>query len=225
MSYHSGKTYKLINAKTDGALDLSTEDNFTVACWDSHDGHQQRWTLEEHNGHWSFRNGNGKYLGLAGMAQEGTPVAGVDHAYEWDIWPDEQDGSVFRIFVPGAPPPGQNLDLSDHGNPAGGTRVTLWTKWEGRHQCWRFQEVCVIFGRAIKNEHLVLGVLGTVFGGSYLATRGGSKKQEPPSTIEKIKQAIPINAGSSEEEQLMASIKNFIAEAERADGAAGGSKH
>ncbi|KAG7092037.1 hypothetical protein E1B28_008418 [Marasmius oreades] len=83
-----------------------------------------------------------------------------------------------------------------------------------------------ILGRAIKNEHLALTVLGTVFGGAYLATRGSSsKKAEPPSTIEKIKEAIPINAGSSEEEQLIASIKSFIAEAEKADTAAGGSKH
>ncbi|KAF9254256.1 hypothetical protein L218DRAFT_886678, partial [Marasmius fiardii PR-910] len=79
-----------------------------------------------------------------------------------------------------------------------------------------------ILGRAIKNEYLALSVLGTAFGGAFLATRGSSsKKAEPPSTIEKIKEAIPINAGTSEEEQF---IKNFIAEAEKVD-AAGGSKH
>jgi len=75
----------------------------------------------------------------------------------------------------------------------------------------------VILGRAIKNEYLALG---TIFGTgllSYVATSGGKKEDKQvgsssgKSTVEK---AVPINAGSSEEEQLMNSIKNYIKEAE-----------
>ncbi|KAF9072344.1 hypothetical protein BDP27DRAFT_1184492, partial [Rhodocollybia butyracea] len=83
-----------------------------------------------------------------------------------------------------------------------------------------------ILGRSIKNEHLVLTILGSVFGGAYLATRGGSKAKETVPTktaLEKVKEAVPLNAGSSEEEQLMDSIRKYIAEAEKEAGE--GSKH
>ncbi|KAJ8073625.1 hypothetical protein PM082_011903 [Marasmius tenuissimus] len=142
MSYQSGRTYKLINGKARNvALDLSTQDNYTVAGWNSHDGAAQKWTIENLNGHWTFRNvGSGKYLAINGDAKDGTPVVGSDHAFGWDLYPDNKNPSATRIFVPGAPAPGQNLDLSDHGNAQGGTKVTLWTQWEGEHQTWLFQE-------------------------------------------------------------------------------------
>ncbi|KAF7969435.1 hypothetical protein HWV62_11103 [Athelia sp. TMB] len=69
----------------------------------------------------------------------------------------------------------------------------------------------VIFGRAIKNEYLTLGTLAAV-GGIVFATSGGEKKAAPApgkTLVEKVKEAVPISAGSS--------IKNFIAEAEKAD--------
>ncbi|KAF5388705.1 hypothetical protein D9757_004822 [Collybiopsis confluens] len=80
-----------------------------------------------------------------------------------------------------------------------------------------------ILGRTIKNEYIALSILGSLFGGAYLATRGGSSAKEihkaaTPSVIEKVKEAIPINAGSSEEEQLMDSIRKYIAEAEKEAG-------
>ncbi|EJD05568.1 uncharacterized protein FOMMEDRAFT_17851 [Fomitiporia mediterranea MF3/22] len=75
----------------------------------------------------------------------------------------------------------------------------------------------VIFGRAIKNEYLSLGtIIGTA--AIAYASMGGSKKQPAPSggnvqeSIQKVKDAVPLNAGSSEEEQF---IKNFIAEEEK----------
>ncbi|KAF8056709.1 hypothetical protein FPV67DRAFT_1492632 [Lyophyllum atratum] len=72
----------------------------------------------------------------------------------------------------------------------------------------------VILGRSIKNEHLALGILATAFGGAALAMRGGKKEQAPAKnqSIQQVKDSVPINAGSSEEEQF---IKNFIAEAEK----------
>ncbi|KAG6833017.1 hypothetical protein H0H87_012275 [Tephrocybe sp. NHM501043] len=72
----------------------------------------------------------------------------------------------------------------------------------------------VILGRAIKNEYIALGVLTTVFGGASLAMRGGKKENSAGQSLQKARESVPINAGSSEEEQF---IQNFIAEAEKAD--------
>ena len=41
------------------------------------------------------------------------------------------------MFVPNTQ---YNLDLSDNGKPTPGTPVTLWAKWEGRNQVWRFED-------------------------------------------------------------------------------------
>ena len=43
----------------------------------------------------------------------------------------------FSIFVPNS---NFNVDLSDHGNANPGTPVTLWEKWEGENQVWRFEQ-------------------------------------------------------------------------------------
>jgi len=72
----------------------------------------------------------------------------------------------------------------------------------------------VIFGRAIKNEHISLGVLSTAFGAAWLATRGGKKSTPPPQNVEQAKASVPLNASSSEEEEF---IKKFISEAEKED--------
>ncbi|KIJ95283.1 hypothetical protein K443DRAFT_44887, partial [Laccaria amethystina LaAM-08-1] len=69
-----------------------------------------------------------------------------------------------------------------------------------------------IFGRAIKNEYLSIGVLSTAFGTAWLATRGGSEAEKKPATVQQAKERVKINAGSSEEEQF---IQKFIAEAEK----------
>ncbi|KAF9523519.1 hypothetical protein CPB83DRAFT_862655 [Crepidotus variabilis] len=76
-----------------------------------------------------------------------------------------------------------------------------------------------LFGRAIKNEYIVLTVFGTTFGGAYLATRGGNNTaaQAKPVNVQQAKESVPINAGSSEEEQF---IQNFIREAEKSDAGA-----
>ncbi|KAG6837018.1 hypothetical protein H0H93_016225 [Arthromyces matolae] len=64
----------------------------------------------------------------------------------------------------------------------------------------------VIFGRAIKNEYLALGVFGTVFGGASLAMRGGKKENAAGQSLQKARESIPINAGSSDEEELYESL-------------------
>jgi len=54
-----------------------------------------------------------------------------------------------------------------------------------------------IFGRAIKNEYLSIGVLSTAFGAAWVATRGGSEAQKKPVTVQQAKESVKINAGSS----------------------------
>ncbi|KAG1744192.1 hypothetical protein EDB19DRAFT_1874551 [Suillus lakei] len=79
----------------------------------------------------------------------------------------------------------------------------------------------VIFGRAIKTEYLTLGTLFAT-GGAVFASLGGKKDSASSGKplAERVKEAVPISAGSSEEEQLMNSISNFIAEAEKERGGA-----
>jgi len=80
----------------------------------------------------------------------------------------------------------------------------------------------VIAGRAIKNEYIALGIYGLT-GGLVYAYRARSAAKADANKpiaktvkerIENAKEAVKIVAGSSEEEDF---IKNFIAEAERAD--------
>ncbi|KAJ7039898.1 hypothetical protein C8F04DRAFT_1392154 [Mycena alexandri] len=78
----------------------------------------------------------------------------------------------------------------------------------------------MIFGRAVPKQYISMTVLGSLAGIAVWKTSG---KSAAPKNVEEAKRAVPINAGSSEEEQLMASIRQFIAEAEK-EGAAG-SKH
>ncbi|KAI6006903.1 hypothetical protein EDD15DRAFT_2207576 [Pisolithus albus] len=80
----------------------------------------------------------------------------------------------------------------------------------------------VIFGRAIKTEYLTLG---TLFATGLLAysSMGGKKASPTGKTMsERVNEAAPIKAASKEEEELMDSIKHFVAEAEKEGG---GSSH
>ncbi|KAG5638070.1 hypothetical protein H0H81_002038 [Sphagnurus paluster] len=102
----------------------------------SFEGEDKDWVLDNVYDQWTFKNvGTGRYLEVAGPTGDGTPLIAVDGPVSWDIWPDDVDSSVYRIFVPNTP---FNVDLSDHGNPSNGTRVTLWSKWQGTNQTWRF---------------------------------------------------------------------------------------
>ncbi|KAI1811648.1 hypothetical protein GGS20DRAFT_588330 [Poronia punctata] len=60
-----------------------------------------------------------------------------------------------------------------------------------------------ILGRQIGSHYLALGVLGTLFGGTYLAVSGPSKKTAQTTP--------PINASSSDEADF---IQNFLKQAD-----------
>ncbi|PSK34112.1 hypothetical protein C1H76_1189 [Elsinoe australis] len=59
-----------------------------------------------------------------------------------------------------------------------------------------------LLGRKVGSHHLAIAVLGTLFGGVYIGTRGGGKKAT---------QAPPIQAQSKDEENF---IQDFLKEAE-----------
>ncbi|MRH90581.1 hypothetical protein GFY24_24595 [Nocardia sp. SYP-A9097] len=90
---------------------------------------------------WTVRNvGTGQYLGILGARMgDATPVVAVQDPFAWEIWPDVQDRSYYRLLVPGQPRP-INVELSDHGNPANGTPIQLWDQWQGLNQCWGFEQ-------------------------------------------------------------------------------------
>jgi len=140
MSIQSGQTYNIVNVKSGTAIDLSGTDERTILGWQRHSGENQKWVVEQHqDGRWTFRNVKfGTYLGYGGNTQEGAALVASQDATKWDIYKDDHDSSVYRIFVPGANK--INIDLSDNGNPRDGTPVTLWGQWEGKHQTWRFEQ-------------------------------------------------------------------------------------
>ncbi|KAG6834778.1 hypothetical protein H0H93_007433, partial [Arthromyces matolae] len=139
MTIQAGRRYVLINAKSGTALDLSGTDNVSVLGWEAHRGENQQWELHQEDNQWVFRNvHNGKFLGIERRAHDNVPVRGVDAPVKWNIFPDDRDQSVYRIFVPDTP---FNIDLSDFGNPDNGTLVTIWGKSENnQNQTWRFEE-------------------------------------------------------------------------------------
>ncbi|KAF2091363.1 hypothetical protein K490DRAFT_60806 [Saccharata proteae CBS 121410] len=61
-----------------------------------------------------------------------------------------------------------------------------------------------IAGRQVGSHHLAMGVLGAVFGGTYLGLRGSGKKA--------ANQTPAINASSKDEENF---IKEFLESAEK----------
>ncbi|KAJ7136118.1 hypothetical protein C8R44DRAFT_769724 [Mycena epipterygia] len=73
-----------------------------------------------------------------------------------------------------------------------------------------------IFGRVIPKQYLSIATLSSIAGVGIYSRMG---KAAAPKTVDEAKKAVPINAGSSEEEEF---IRKFIADAEK-EGA--GSKH
>ncbi|KAJ6590488.1 hypothetical protein DFH09DRAFT_1139490 [Mycena vulgaris] len=76
-----------------------------------------------------------------------------------------------------------------------------------------------IFGRAIPKQYLSMGVLGSIAATAVYARSG---KAAAPKNVDEAKKAVPINAGSSEEEEF---IRRFIADAEKEENASAGAKH
>ncbi|PNS21719.1 hypothetical protein CAC42_1573 [Sphaceloma murrayae] len=60
-----------------------------------------------------------------------------------------------------------------------------------------------ILGRKVGSHHLAMAVLSTIFGATYVATRGGGQKAT---------QAPPIQAKSKDEENF---IQEFLKEADK----------
>jgi len=59
-----------------------------------------QWTFENNGSGWTIKSaGSGKYIGIEGDADDGTPLIAVDNPYVWDIWPDERDNSHFRCVT------------------------------------------------------------------------------------------------------------------------------
>ncbi|TCD66055.1 hypothetical protein EIP91_001863 [Steccherinum ochraceum] len=140
-SFSNNQVFRIINVKGGTALDLSGGDNTTIMGYQWHGGDNQKWrVIDNGNNEWKFQNvGTGRYIYIDGYAQDGTAViAHESNGTGFNIWQDEHDPSTYRVFVPNTR---QNFDLSDHGNSTDGTKVTLWGKWEGKNQTWRFEPV------------------------------------------------------------------------------------
>ncbi|KAF9051592.1 ricin B lectin domain-containing protein [Panaeolus papilionaceus] len=95
--------------------------------------------IEGEHGGWHLRNAqSGKYLSLPSQKpQNDTQLLANDTKFLWHIWDEETVQNAVRICVPNTK---KDVDLSDHGNAAPGTPISVWGRWEGENQLWRFQE-------------------------------------------------------------------------------------
>ncbi|KAI0773163.1 ricin B-like lectin [Trametes elegans] len=140
MSLQGGQTYKITNAKGGTVLDLSGgQDHSPITGYQWHGAANQRWTLEQNGDAYRFKNAaTGLYISVDGEPKNFAPIIASQNAAEWEVKPDHNDPSGFRVYLKGTD---YVLDLSDHGNPNPGTPVTLWKKWEGgTNQVWKFEE-------------------------------------------------------------------------------------
>lgn len=130
--------YRLVNAKAHTNLCVDVDGRSVIG--DPDDGDRSLWRVEQSGDQWTLENaGVGRFLGLDGQAvTDATPVIVGDEAGSWDIWPEEADSSVYRLAVPYQPRPLQ-VDLADHGNSAPRTPAHVWSKVQGKSQCWSFE--------------------------------------------------------------------------------------
>ncbi|KAJ7599606.1 ricin B-like lectin [Mycena floridula] len=133
----SGQTYKLVNVKSSTVvMDLSGTDNRSIIGYPDQDGPNQKWTMAWTGHSWTFRSvSSGLYLNISGQPADGTKLVAAPEPCQWDIWHDESNHDAYRIFIPGT---GFNLDLYNYGDATPGNPITLWYRWKGVHQTWKF---------------------------------------------------------------------------------------
>ncbi|KAL7278219.1 hypothetical protein ACG7TL_008194 [Trametes sanguinea] len=139
-SGEANKVYKITNAKGGTVLDLSGgQDGSPITGYQWHSGANQRWQLEQHGDVYRLKNAaTGLFINVDGEPKNFAPIVASTKWADFEIRPDSNDPSTFRVFLKGT---NFVLDLSDHGNPNPGTPVTLWESWEGgSNQTWRFEE-------------------------------------------------------------------------------------
>ena len=102
-------------------------------------------------------------MGYSGDPDNNTPIKAMRNPTMWDMRPDQENPDTMRCvlrprlsrlailcllerrsadrgdraYVAGTD---YCLDLSGHGNSNPGTPVTLWKKWGGANQTWRFEQ-------------------------------------------------------------------------------------
>ncbi|MEU3353588.1 RICIN domain-containing protein [Streptomyces sp. NPDC037389] len=141
-SIESGRTYSLVNAKSGTCMASREEDNASIVGDDYEPGDDlMHWEAAQADSAWTLRNvATGRYLAISsGRVADGTLVTLADSPVEWEIYSDEKDSSIYRVYARGQFSE-LNLDLEGYGNPAPGTPVRLWSKSDGTHQCWQFEE-------------------------------------------------------------------------------------
>ncbi|KIJ57645.1 carbohydrate-binding module family 13 protein [Hydnomerulius pinastri MD-312] len=134
----SNDIYFLINVKSNTCLDLSGGDNRSIIGYDFHKGPNQSWIFEKVGGGFYIKSvSSAQFLGIAGEPQDGQMVIASPSPFEWHVVDEPGVNKAVRLFVPGTR---FNVDLSDNGNKAPGTPVTLWGKWGGENQLWRLEK-------------------------------------------------------------------------------------
>ncbi|OAX32522.1 hypothetical protein K503DRAFT_701916, partial [Rhizopogon vinicolor AM-OR11-026] len=127
------------------ALDLSNVDSRSIIGFDAHGGPNQSWIfLRDHSGgnNWYIKSvSSGKFLGMDGHIdniRDGTGVVAVSSPFRWNI--EDSDIADVRGIRILAHDTDFSVELSDHGNGAGGTKVELYGRWTGHNQIWAVKQ-------------------------------------------------------------------------------------
>ncbi|KAH9888140.1 hypothetical protein F4778DRAFT_755219 [Xylariomycetidae sp. FL2044] len=91
-------------------------------------------------------------------------------------------------------------------------------------QVAKMVQMYTVLGRQVGSHHLAMGVLGALFGGSYLATRGPKKQatQTPPINASSpdeadfIQCALPIRS-PRDPIRLITHVRNFLKQADEGE--------
>ncbi|PPR00762.1 hypothetical protein CVT24_000787 [Panaeolus cyanescens] len=144
----SNQAYYIRNVKGGTVIDQSGHDG-SIIGYPQNGGANQQWIPIRVDDGWHIKNAqSGKYLALdSERPKNDDRLLAKDEPFVWHIWDEEAVSGSVRVCVPNCK---KDVDLSDHGNPAPGTPISVWGRWEGQNQMWYFDQG--------KNKPLVLGV-------------------------------------------------------------------
>ncbi|KAJ6034678.1 uncharacterized protein N7446_009432 [Penicillium canescens] len=142
MAALSNGVYTIVNQKSGTYLAIPPYGGVNVIGDAPNDESYQKWNVLERDGLFHIRNLlDERFLsfepGPVGIS-DGLPVVGRFEEKDFRIELDSGNSGGYRIIVPDT---SQCITLSDHGNPASGTPVTLWENCGFTNQIWRFEKV------------------------------------------------------------------------------------
>ncbi|KAF8338534.1 carbohydrate-binding module family 13 protein [Amanita rubescens] len=133
-------TYNIINVESGTVMDQSGTDHVSIIGWPANGGDNQQWDVQptSNGNYYAIKNVYfGTYLGYRKLIL-GANAIGVEFPIPWALFPDEQDPTTYRFFVPKSD---LNLEVARHGSDKPGTPIVIASQIPEPNQTWRFQRV------------------------------------------------------------------------------------